>query len=142
MEKAIAVIDIGMTNKKIALFDEKLRMLDSSSRGFAPLMVDGIPAHDLAGMEEWFLDALAKSEARHPIGAIAVTTHGATMVCVGADGNPCAPCFLYTHEPGPDFQERFYRMAGDKRELQTSTGTPPLSAMINPAKGIFFLKER
>jgi L-fuculokinase len=142
MEKAIAVIDIGMTNKKIALFDGKLRMLDSSSRGFAPVMVDGIPAHDLAGMEEWFLDELAKYGANHPIAAIAVTTHGATMACVGADGNSCAPCFCYTHEPGPDFQERFYRMAGDKRELQLSTGTPPLSAMINPAKGIFFLKER
>jgi L-fuculokinase len=142
MDKAIAVIDIGMTNKKVALYDRNLMMLDSVSRTFDPVMVDGLETHDLAGMEAWFLDALATFGKRFPIGAIAVTTHGATMVCVGEDGKVCAPCVYYTHEPGPEFQERFYRLVGDRRELQASTGTPPLSAMINPSKGLFFLQER
>jgi sugar (pentulose or hexulose) kinase len=93
-------------------------------------------------MEDWFLDRLSAFAKAYPIGAIAVTTHGATMVCVGEDGDPCAPCVYYTHEPGEEFQERFYALAGDRRDLQASTGTPPLSAMINPSKGIFFLKER
>jgi L-fuculokinase len=142
MDKAIAVIDIGMTNKKVAVYDQRLRVLDSVSRTFLPLMVEGLETHDLAGMEAWFLDTLASFAKRFPIGAIAVTTHGATMVCLGEDGEPCAPCVYYTHEPGDDFQERFYRAVGDRRELQSQTGTPPLSAMINPSKGLFFLKER
>ena len=79
---------------------------------------------------------------RFDIGAMAVTTHGATMVCVDDEGQACAPCVYYTHEPGPEFQERFYALAGDRRELQATTGTPPLSAMINPSKGLLFLKER
>lgn len=142
MDKAIAVIDIGMTNKKVAVYDRELRMLDSISRTFEPAMVEGLETHDLAGMEAWFLGALSDFGKRYPIGAIAVTTHGATMVCVGDDGNCCAPCVFYTYEPGPDFQQRFYRLVGDPRRLQSSTGTPPLSAMINPSKGLFFLKER
>jgi sugar (pentulose or hexulose) kinase len=142
MDKAIAVIDIGMTNKKVALYDRGLRMLDSVSRTFDPVMLDGLETHDLEGMEAWFLDALADFGRRFPIGAIAVTTHGATMVCVGEDGARCAPCVYYTYEPGSEFQERFYALVGDRRELQASTGTPPLSAMINPSKGLFFLKER
>ena len=64
------------------------------------------------------------------------------MVCVGPDGKPCAPCVLYTHEPGPKFQDRFYGMAGDPGELQAVTGTPVLSALINAGKGLFFLRER
>jgi L-fuculokinase len=142
MDKAIAVIDIGMTNKKVAVYDGSLRMLDSASRKFDPVMVEGLEVHDLEGMEEWFLDTLAFFARSHRIGAIAVTTHGATMVCVGADGLPCAPSVYYTHEPGLEFQGRFYRAFGDRRELQASTGTPPLSALINPSKGIFFLQER
>jgi sugar (pentulose or hexulose) kinase len=152
MKKAIAVFDIGMTNKKVAVYDEGLRMLDSVARTFPPLPVgdEALPAHDLPGMEEWFLDTLAAFGRKYAIGAIAVATHGATFVLVGADGKPCAPCLLYTHEPGPEFQERFYAMAGarigaasDARErLQEVTGTPDLSAMINPAKGLFFMKER
>jgi sugar (pentulose or hexulose) kinase len=142
MDKAIAVIDIGMTNKKVAVYDGGLHMLDSVSRTFAPKMVDGLETHDLAAMEAWFLDTLAVFAKRYPIGAITVTTHGATMVLLGEDGNPCAPCVYYTYEPGSEFQERFYKLVGDRRELQSSTGTPPLSAMINPSKGVFFLKER
>ncbi len=152
MKRAIAVIDIGMTNKKVAVYDEGLRCLDAVSRSFEPLPVgdEGLPAHDLAGMEEWLLERLAELGRRHAIGAIAVATHGATMVLVGPDGRPCAPCLYYTHEPGPEFHERFYRLAGARlppgsrvrEELQAVTGTPELSAMINPAKGLFFLKER
>jgi L-fuculokinase len=142
MDKTIAVIDIGMTNKKVAVYDRDMRMLDSISRKFEPLMLEGLETHDLAGMEAWFLDTLSEFGRRFPIGAIAVTTHGATMVCVGEDGECCAPCVYYTYEPGEEFQKRFYALVGDERELQASTGTPPLSAMINPSKGLFFLKER
>jgi sugar (pentulose or hexulose) kinase len=142
MDKAIAVIDIGMTNKKVAVYDQKLHVLDSVSKTFAPVMLEGLETHDLAGMEEWFLNTLTSFAKRFPIGAIAVTTHGATMVCLGEDGEPCAPCVYYTYEPGEEFQERFYREMGDRGELQARTGTPPLSAMINPSKGLFFLKER
>ena len=41
MEKVIAVIDIGMTNKKVAIYDRNLRMLDSVSRTFEPIMRRG-----------------------------------------------------------------------------------------------------
>jgi sugar (pentulose or hexulose) kinase len=142
MVKAVAVIDIGMTNKKIAVYDGNFRMLDSASCTFGPISVDGVEAHDLAAIETWMLDRLSEFARSFAIGAVAVTTHGATMVPIGEDGNPCAPCFFYTHDPGPEFQERFYRLAGDPRILQETTGTPPLSAMINPAKILFFIRER
>jgi len=142
MDKAIAVIDIGMTNKKVAVYDQGLDMLCSASRTFDPIVVEGLDTHDLEGMEAWFLERLSEFGKEYDIGAIAVSTHGATMVCVGEDGAPCAPCVYYTHEPGAEFHERFYRLAGDRLALQAATGTPPLSAMINPSKGIFFLKER
>jgi sugar (pentulose or hexulose) kinase len=132
-----------MTNKKVAVYDEDLRMLDAISRTFEPMEAgpERLPAHDLAGMEEWFLATLAAFGRKYAIRAIAITTHGATMVLVGPDGAPCAPCFYYTHEPGAEFHERFYRLAGKPEALQATTGTPVLSAMINPAQGLLFLKE-
>ncbi|MFH2113702.1 MAG: FGGY family carbohydrate kinase, partial [Spirochaetota bacterium] len=84
---------------------------------------------------------LASFARKHDIGAIAVTTHGATLVCIEADGKPSAPCVLYTHEPGEPFQKRFYDLVGDPVELQAVTGTPRLSALINPAKALLFMEE-
>ena len=131
-----------MTNKKVAMYDDQLRLLALEKREFAPLMVDGIEAHDLAGMEAWFFDKLKAFGAQFEILAIAVCTHGATFVCTDEAGNPVVPCFYYTYEPGPEFHKRFYEMAGKPEELQAVTGTPNLSAMINPSKGLFFVKEK
>lgn len=142
MKKAIAVIDIGMTNKKVAVYDEGLTLLALKKRVFEPVMADGVEAHDLAGMETWFFDTLAEFSALFDIKAIAVCTHGATFVCTDDAGNPVVPCFYYTYEPGPEFHRRFYAMAGAPEQLQAVTGTPNLSAMINPAKGLFFAREK
>ena len=138
----IAVIDIGMTNKKVAVFDETLRLQAIEKRVFEPLLVEGLETHDLAGMEEWFLDSLAALSKRFDIGAIVLCTHGATFVCADADGKPVLPCVYYTHEPGPEFQDRYYALVGKPEELQATTGTPRFSALINPAKGLLFAKER
>ena len=100
MDYAIAVIDIGMTNKKVAVYDEALRQLDAQYRVFEPLITDGLPCHDLDAMETWFLDKLASAGKKFPIKAITVSTHGANFVCTGKDGKAAVPCIFYTHEPG------------------------------------------
>jgi sugar (pentulose or hexulose) kinase len=147
MEYAIAVIDIGMTNKKVAVYDDSLRQLDAQYRSFEPLILDGLPCHNLAAMEEWFLEELARAARRFPLRALAVSTHGATFVCVGKDGRPALPCVFYTYDPAhdkgdSDFHRRFYERFGSAAALQERTGTPALEAMINPAKGIFFAQEQ
>lgn len=142
MEYAIAVIDIGMTNKKVAIYDENLRQLKAEYRTFEPVQIRDYQTHDLAAMETWFIQELRQAAANYPIRAIAVTTHGATFVCVGADGRPAVPSVYYTHEPGDAFHEAFYTRFGSPEKLQAETGTPYFKALINPAKGILFAQEQ
>ncbi|MDR1507333.1 MAG: carbohydrate kinase [Treponema sp.] len=142
MEYAIAVIDIGMTNKKVAVYDDDLRQLDAKYRNFDPILLDGLETHDLEGMENWFIGELKNFASMYPVKAVAVSTHGATFVCAGKDGRPALPCVYYTHEPGPEFYDRFYGRFGTPGDLQLRTGTPAFRAMINPAKGIFFAQEQ
>jgi len=142
MEYAIAVFDIGMTNKKVAVYDDSLRQLDAKYRVFEPLFVKDFPCHDLEAIEEWFIGELRELAAKYPIKVLAVSAHGATFVCVGKDGKSAVPCVYYTHEPGEDFYRRFYERFGKAEELQARTGTPAFRAMINPAKGILFAQEQ
>ena len=138
MEYAIAVIDIGMTNKKVAVYDDSLSQMDARYKNFRPKMVNDLETHDLDAMEEWFIAQLRAFAGKYPIKALAVTAHGATFVCVAKDGKSAIPCVYYTHEPGDDFHRRFYERFGKAEDLQARTGTPAFRAMINPAKGIFF----
>ncbi len=142
MTDAIAVLDIGMTNKKVVLYSIELSMIAEKRRVFPPLMRDGFETHNLAAMEEWFLQVLREYSREFAIKAIAVSTHGATFVCTDERGNPVAPCIYYTHEPSREFHDRFFSLAGERKALQATTGTPDFSALINSAKGIFFLRER
>jgi sugar (pentulose or hexulose) kinase len=145
MEYAVAVFDVGMTNKKAAVYDDGLRQLDVSYKSFGPLKARAgdreFDVHDLDGIKNFFLAELKKFAAKYPVRAVAVTTHGATFVCLDGEGKVCAPCVYYTYEPGEEFQREFYAKVGGKDTLQLSTFTPPLSSMINPAKGIFFLRK-
>ncbi|SLM19334.1 Carbohydrate kinase, FGGY [uncultured spirochete] len=142
MTDAIAVLDIGMTNKKVVLYSTELSMIAEKRRIFPPLVREGLEIHDLAAMEEWFLQVLREYSREFAIQALAVSTHGATFVCTDERGNPVAPCIYYTHEPSREFHDRFFALAGDRKELQARTGTPDLSALINSAKGLLFLRER
>lgn len=148
MEHAIAVIDIGMTNKKVAIYDEHLQQLDAVYKNFAPLTQaepgseNQLEIHDLVGMEEWFIEQLSIFAKKYPIKALSISTHGATFVCVDKLGKVCAPCIFYTYEPGEEFQKRFYTRFGTKDYLQKTTYTPALGSMINPAKGIMYLQEK
>jgi sugar (pentulose or hexulose) kinase len=118
--------------------------MDVAYKNFPPLDVkvgDTVfPAHDLAGMKTWFLTELKIFAAKYPIKAIAVTTHGATFVCLDAAGKVSLPCIFYTYEPGDWFQEAFYAKCGSREELQKNTFSPPLGSLVNPSKGIFFMQ--
>ena len=147
METGILVIDIGMTNKKVAVYDEQLNQQDVAYKNFPPVLLKDpitgkeLPTHDLSGMEAWFKEQIRIFAAKYPIKAISVTTHGATFVCVDKNGAVSAPCVFYTYEPGAEFQKAFYAQCGNPADLQRETYTPQFESMINLAKGIFFVQQ-
>jgi sugar (pentulose or hexulose) kinase len=141
MEYALAVIDIGMTNKKVAVYDDSLQQLDAEYRNFKPKIVNNLETHDLQAMEEWFIAKLKTFAGKYPVKALTVSTHGGTFAFLGKDGKNVLPSVYYTHEPGENFHRIFYECFGNAEELQARTGTPVFKAMINSAKGIFFAQE-
>lgn len=141
MEYAIAVLDIGKTNKKLAVYSPDLKVLSSESRPFPTQLVDGIEIEPVDAVEAWFLDRLAAVSSSFPIRSITVATHGAALVCIDEAGSRPVPVLSYTHEPGDQFHRDFYALAGDKAELQRRTATLELPALINPAQNLYFLQR-
>src|SRR5260370_27535284 len=71
-----AVLDIGKTNLKLLVASDDGWPLETLSIPNAANASGPYPSYDLAGLEAWFLDALAEVSHRHAIGAVIATAHG------------------------------------------------------------------
>ena len=140
--KAIVVLDVGKTNKKARLYDRSYNVLAEERATFDPKILDnGLEVEDTEGLLTWFKQALEKLSADHEIRAIAITTHGATVAFLDADGRAAHPVISYTAERGAEVQEEFYATYGDRAALHRATSTPDVG-FANMAKVLYFTKTR
>jgi sugar (pentulose or hexulose) kinase len=82
MSQTVAVLDIGKTNVKLALFDEgRLRWEKSAPNRMMP--GPPYPHEDVESAWDFFLDALREARRTHQIDAIVPTAHGAAGALIG-----------------------------------------------------------
>lgn len=138
MTEAIAVLDIGKSNAKLALLDLDTRaVLDIKTRKNAVLPGPPYPHFDVDGIWDWFLDGLAEFSAKAEITVIATTTHGAAIAVLGRDGL-ALPVLDYEFA-GPDEVADEYRKArGDFAEILS----PDLPGGLNAGRQLFWMARR
>jgi sugar (pentulose or hexulose) kinase len=117
----IAVLDIGKTNLKLLVASDDGWPLETLSIPNAANTSGPYLAYDLAGLEDWFLDALAKVSRRHTIGAVIATAHGCGAVLVGED-KPVLPMMDYEAASPPAIDEAYARIAPAYREVFCGVG--------------------
>ena len=142
MEYAIAVLDIGKTNKKLVIYNNELKQIDSIYSSFPTIKYEELDIEDIKGINSWFIEGLKTMGSKYLIKVISITTHGATGVCIDKEGSPSVPVVAYTNEVDDSFHDEFYKLAGDREELQVKTATAEVKPLINYAKLLYFLKNR
>ena len=120
---AIAVIDIGKTNAKVALVDlARLTEIDVR-RTPNEVTRDGLYPHfDEERLWRFILDSLRDLGGSNTIEAISITTHGATAALVDSEGRLALPILDYEFT-GPDTLAAEYDAV---RPPFDETGTPRL----------------
>jgi L-fuculokinase len=136
MDTAIAVLDIGKTNVKLALIDAAGRVLAEQRRPNTVLRDGPYPHHDTDGIWHWLLDTLKAFAAQAPIGAIVPVTHGATAALVD-DNGLVLPVLDYEFEP-PAQQHAEYL---GQRPAYDSTYSPQLPAGLNLGRQLAWLAQ-
>lgn len=142
MKYAIAVLDIGKTNKKIVIYDDELNQIDSIYKSIPTIPFEGLDVEDAEGIENWFYDNLKKMSSRYDIRCLSISAHGATCACVDSEGKLSLPVVAYTNEVPEELHNEFYKEMGSSDALQVETGTAQVKPLINLAKLIYFLKKR
>ncbi|WP_339692681.1 FGGY-family carbohydrate kinase [Celeribacter baekdonensis] len=135
----IAVTDVGKTNAKLALVDgQSLREIAVVTRPNTVLMDAPYPHFDLEGHWAFFLEHLRAFHASHGIDAISVTTHGASVVLLDAQGALATPMLDYEHT-GPDDTATRYDAI---RPPFAETGSPRLPMGLNVGAQLYWLFDQ
>lgn len=138
---AVAVLDVGKTNKKVSLYDRQFKVLAEERTTVEPKEVDGLEIEDTDTLLDWFRSALRKLSEDAEIRAIAITTHGATVALLNEDGKLAHPVISYTAAKGADVQEEFYDAFGDRASLHKSACAPDVG-FANVGKVLYYVKTR
>src|SRR5690349_14112102 len=117
----IAVLDIGKTNLKLLVASDDGWPLETHSVANVMNTSGPYPAYDLAGLEDWLLDTLARVSRHHAIGAVVAAAHGCGAVLV--EGNsPVLPMMDYEAVPPPAIDHAYAAIAPPYAEVFCGIG--------------------
>ncbi len=140
---SIVIFDIGKTNKKCFVFDEDYHIVFEKTTTLPETVdEDGEPCEDLDLLQNWvcrsLLDILA--DEGFQIKAVNVTTYGASLVHLDADGQPLTPLYNYLKPFPEDLQKQFFDTYGAPEKLALETASPVLG-MLNAGLQLYWLKQ-
>jgi sugar (pentulose or hexulose) kinase len=143
MEEVILIFDVGKTNKKVLLFDRNLKVIHEEESIFEEVVDDeGFPCDDAQKLEQWIKETIRKylSHNKYQVKGINITTYGATLVYLDAEGKRISPIYNYL-KPIPDHVlEGFYESNGGVEEFSRRTASPVLG-MLNSGLQLLWLKR-
>ncbi|MBC2600911.1 FGGY-family carbohydrate kinase [Puniceicoccus vermicola] len=137
----VAVLDVGKTNKKVALYDANFRAVDLKKISLdAVPNGDGIEYEQTEELFRWTCKILAEFAEVYDIRAIGITTHGATLAVLDRDGELAHPVISYLSPAGDRVEDEFNEKFGPPEKIHSETCTPPFG-FANAAKQIYFLQK-
>ncbi|MCF0073305.1 carbohydrate kinase [Dyadobacter sp. CY261] len=140
--KVTAVFDIGRTNKKYVLFDEKYNIVHEFSE-YLPETVDedGFPTEDCELLTKWVQDRWAEllADPKYDIKAVNVAGYGASLVHLDHANRPLTPLYSYLKPFPEELSRQFYSTYGDPTRISLQTGSPSMG-MLNSGMQLYWLK--
>ncbi|WP_027531321.1 FGGY-family carbohydrate kinase [Bradyrhizobium sp. WSM3983] len=136
MSQTVAVLDIGKTNVKLALFDHG-RLLWEKSAPNRVLPGPPYPHEDVESAWHFFLDALREAARTHQISAIVPTAHGAAGALIG-ESVLAAPVMDYEFTGVEVIESEYARL----RPPFSESLSPKVPAGLNLGRQLAYQKWR
>ena len=129
---AIAIFDIGKTNKKIFLFDKSYNIIHEDSFRLPETKdEDGFPCEDLRALETWIRKSFEQVSSLDEIEIEAVnfSGYGASFVHLDWDNNPVTPLYNYLKPFPESIQQDFYKKYRGAKIFAQKTASPILGSL-------------
>jgi sugar (pentulose or hexulose) kinase len=140
----IAIFDIGKTNKKLFLFDEKYnKVLEETVQLKETVDEDGDACEDLTMLTDWVKGSFEKiiQLPGFQIKAINFSAYGASFVHLMEERNPLLPLYNYLKPYPSVLQDEFYNTYGGKIKIEKDTASPA-SGSLNSGLQLYRIKKQ
>ncbi len=128
----IAIFDIGKTNKKLFLFNERYEIVWEKAEQFAEITDDdGDACEDLKQLTRWVKQSLKQAVAlpEFNVQAVNFSTYGASFVHLDEECRPVGHLYNYLKPLPESIRQRFYSTYGDEATLSLETASPALDSL-------------
>jgi sugar (pentulose or hexulose) kinase len=139
---AIAIIDVGKTNKKLFLFDQDYNIVyERSARFLETTDEDGDPCENLESLRLSVFDSLRSlfNKKDFEVKAINFSAYGASFVNIDEDGSPVTPLYNYLKSYPEELKKQFYDTYGGEEDFSLRTASPLLGS-LNSGMQLYRLK--
>jgi len=118
--RGIAVVDVGATNSKVALFDAAMNVIAERKVASVHRPAPPYASIDPAPLASFLAETLPELDRILPIDTVVPAAHGAALALVGEDGNLAMPVMDYMAVPPAD-------VIAEYRKIE-----PPFSETFGP----------
>lgn len=144
MTEVTAIFDVGKTNKKLFLFDNRCNVVYEYSETLPEIKDDdGFPCEDVQLLKEWMLSLWSRiiSNKDYEISSVNFTAYGASFVHLNGNGQPVTPLYNYLKPFSNELAEKLYEQYGGRWNFSSITSSPPMG-MLNSGLQLLWLKYR
>ena len=138
----ILIFDIGKTNKKRLLFNERYEIVYEESVQIKETKdEDNFPCEDVHALTRWIKESFEKiySDKRFDIKAINFSAYGASFVNIDEDGKIITPFYNYLKPYPEKIKQQFYETYGNENLIARETASPALGN-LNSGLQLYWLK--
>ncbi|MEJ5053172.1 FGGY-family carbohydrate kinase [Sphingobacterium sp. MYb382] len=128
----IAIFDVGKTNKKLFLFNERYQLVfERSARFLETTDEDGDPCENLESLRLSVFDSLHEVFRRDEfdIKAINFASYGASVVYLDEHGRPLTPLYNYLKAYPSALEEQLYAQYDGPAAFALTTASPRLGSL-------------
>lgn len=137
-----AIFDIGKTNKKLFLFDDRGEIVWKTATTFPTIKdEDGFVSDDLSAIENWMVETMTElmDNGQWNIDHVNFSGYGASMVYLDEKGNRLPLFINYLKSFPKNLEHQFFDKYGPKIKFCQETASPWLG-MLNSGLQIYWLK--
>lgn len=136
------IFDIGKTNKKCFLFDEKFNVIEQEQTVFPEIKdEDGFFCDDLQQLTSWILEKYRLYLKKYKLTAVNFSTYGASLVHLDKDEKPLSPLYNYLKPFDKRLKDDFIKNYGPVEKFEIETASP-FMGFLNSGLQLYWLKER